>query len=213
MSKWVGESERNMRDAIRLLEGLGSCVLQLDEIEKGFGGVGGEMDGGAAQRSFGIFLKWLSDRSCPVYVVATANNIKALPVEFTRKGRFDELYGVYLPTHAERQEIFRIHLKLRKREPGAFDVDQLARQTEGYTGADIKEVVQLGLKLAFHTGDELKTEHLVSAIPEVRPLSKTDPESVTEVTKWLDSHTKAAGNGHSPSHPTNGNARKRRVTV
>jgi SpoVK/Ycf46/Vps4 family AAA+-type ATPase len=106
MSKWVGESERNMRDAIRLLEGLGSCVLQLDEIEKGFGGVGGEMDGGSAQRSFGIFLKWLSDRSCPVYVVATANNIRALPVEFTRKGRFDELYGVYLPTHAERQEIF-----------------------------------------------------------------------------------------------------------
>jgi hypothetical protein len=75
MSKWVGESERNMRDAIRLLEGLGSCVLQLDEIEKGFGGVGGELDGGSAQRSFGIFLKWLSDRSCPVYVVATANNI------------------------------------------------------------------------------------------------------------------------------------------
>jgi hypothetical protein len=73
--KWVGESERNMRDAIRLLEGLGSCVLQLDEIEKGFGGVGGEMDGGSAQRSFGIFLKWLSDRSCPVYVIATANNI------------------------------------------------------------------------------------------------------------------------------------------
>ena len=76
MSKWVGESERNMRDAVRLLEGLGSCVLQLDEIEKGFGGVGGDMDGGAAQRSFGIFLKWLSDRSCPVYVIATANNIK-----------------------------------------------------------------------------------------------------------------------------------------
>jgi hypothetical protein len=118
MSKWVGESERNMRDAIRLLEGLGSCVLQLDEIEKGFGGVGGEMDGGTAQRSFGIFLKWLSDRSCPVYVVATANNIQALPVEFTRKGRFDELYGVYLPTHAERQEIFGIHLKLRHRESG-----------------------------------------------------------------------------------------------
>jgi SpoVK/Ycf46/Vps4 family AAA+-type ATPase len=130
-------------------------VLQLDEIEKGFGGVGGEMDGGSAQRSFGIFLKWLSDRSCPVYVVATANNIRALPVEFTRKGRFDELYGVYLPTHAERQEIFGIHLRLRKREPEQFDLDALARKTEGYTGADIKEVVQLGLKLAFHAGAEL----------------------------------------------------------
>jgi SpoVK/Ycf46/Vps4 family AAA+-type ATPase len=116
--------------------------------------VGGEMDGGAAQRAFGIFLKWLSDRSCPVYVVATANNIRALPVEFTRKGRFDELYGVYLPTHAERQEIFGIYLQLRKREPEEFDLDALARKTEGYTGADIKEVVQLGLKLAFQAGGE-----------------------------------------------------------
>jgi SpoVK/Ycf46/Vps4 family AAA+-type ATPase len=201
-----------MRDAIRLLEGLGSCVLQLDEIEKGFGGVGGEMDGGAAQRSFGIFLKWLSDRSCPVYVVATANNIQALPVEFTRKGRFDELYGVYLPTHPERQEIFGIHLKLRHRESSQFDLDQLARQSEGYTGADIKEVVQLGLKLAFHAGQELTIDYLVAAIPEIRPLSKTDPESVTAMTKWLDTHTKPAGNVHSTS-PINGTARKRRVTV
>lgn len=213
MSKWVGESERNMREAIRLLEGLGSCVLQLDEIEKGFGGVGGEHDGGAAQRSFGIFLKWLSDRSCPVYVVATANNIRALPVEFTRKGRFDELYGVYLPTHAERQEIFGIHLKLRGRDRQQFDLDQLAKQTEAYTGADIKEVVQMGLKLAFHAGAELANDHLLAAIPEIRPLSKTDPESVTEVTKWLDSHTKPAGNGHSASLLLNGNALRRRVTV
>jgi SpoVK/Ycf46/Vps4 family AAA+-type ATPase len=202
-----------MREALRMLEGLGSCVLQLDEIEKGFGGVGGELDGGAAQRSFGIFLKWLSDRSCPVYVVATANNIKALPVEFTRKGRFDELYGVYLPTHAERQEIFGIHLRLRERKPAEFDLDQLAKATEGYTGADIKEVVQLSLKLAFHAGAELGNDHLIAAIPEVRPLSKTDPESVTEVTKWLDTHTKPAGNGHISSVPSNGAARKRRVTV
>jgi hypothetical protein len=120
-----------MREAIRLLEGLGSCVLQLDEIEKGFGGVGGEMDGGSAQRSFGIFLKWLSDRSCPVYVVATANNIRALPVEFTRKGRFDELYGVYLPTHAERQEIFGIHLRLREARAGAVRPGRPGPQDRG----------------------------------------------------------------------------------
>jgi AAA+ superfamily predicted ATPase len=213
MAKWVGESERNTREAIRLLEGLGSCVLQLDEIEKGFGGVGGEMDGGAAQRSFGIFLKWLSDRSCPVYVVATANNIRSLPVEFTRKGRFDELYGVYLPTYVEREEIFGIHLRLRKREPEQFDLDALARKTEGYTGADIKEVVQLGLKLAFHAGVELGNDHLIAATPEIRPLSRTDPESVTQVTKWLDSHTKPAGTGHPTSPPINGSTLKRRVTV
>ena len=213
MAKFVGESERNMREAIRLLEGLGSCVLQLDEIEKGFGGVGGEHDGGAAQRSFGIFLKWLSERSCPVYVVATANNIRALPPEFSRKGRFDELYGVHLPTHVERQEIFGIHLKLRQRDPETFEIEQLARQTEGYTGADIKEVIQLGLKLAFHAGEELTTNHLLAAIPEIRPLSKTDPEAVTEVTHWLDAHTKPAGSGQTATQSFNGKPRKRRVTV
>ena len=215
MAKFVGESERNMREAIRLLEGLGSCVLQLDEIEKGLGGVGGELDGGSAQRSFGIFLKWLSDRSCPVYVVATANNIRALPVEFTRKGRFDELYGVYLPTHVERQEIFRIHLRLRHREPEQFDLDQLARQTEAYTGADIKEVIQMALKLAFHAGEELSDDQLLAAIPEIRPLSKTDPEAVTEVTKWLDSHTKPAGRRGEAGGAagSNGSKRKRQVAV
>ena len=117
------------------------------------------------------------------------------------------------PTHAERQEIFGIHLKLRKREPEQFDLDALARKTEGYTGADVKEVVQLGLKLAFHAEAQLANDHLLAAIPEIRPLSKTDPESVTEVTKWLDSHTKPADNGHSTSPPVNGNPRKRRVTV
>jgi ATP-dependent 26S proteasome regulatory subunit len=215
MSKWVGESERNMRSAIRLLEGLGSCVLQLDEIEKGFGGVGGEQDGGSAQRSFGIFLKWLSDRSSPVYVVVTANNIRALPVEFTRKGRFDELYGVYLPTPAERLEILAIHLKLRGRDAAKFDLDELADKSDGYTGADLKEVVQLGLKQAFCAQEQLSTSHLVRAIPEVRPLSRTDPEAVAKLTEWLDSHTKPAGTGRpsigSPSG--NGHMKKRRVTV
>jgi SpoVK/Ycf46/Vps4 family AAA+-type ATPase len=215
MSKWVGESERNMRSAIRLLEGLGSCVLQLDEIEKGFGGVGGEQDGGSAQRSFGIFLKWLSDRSSPVYIVATANNIRALPVEFTRKGRFDELYGVYLPTPAERLEILAIHLKLRGRDAGKFDLDMLASRSDGYTGADLKEVVQLGLKLAFCAQVQLSTEHLLKAIPEVRPLSKTDPEAVAKLTEWLDTHTKPAGTGRASNGVPagNGQVRKRRVTI
>lgn len=214
MSKWVGESERNMRDAIRLLEGLGSCVLQLDEIEKGFGGVGGEQDGGAAQRTFGIFLKWLSDRSCPVYVVATANNIRSLPPEFSRSGRFDGIYGVYLPTPAERIEILGIHLKLRGRDPKKFDLAELAQRTETYTGADIKEVVQMGLKLAFHAGKQLANDHLVAAIADVRPLAQTDPEAVTAITKWLDSHAKPAGSPNvTPTAQLNGSPRKRSVNL
>ncbi len=99
------------------------------------------------------------------------------------------------------------------RESAPYAPDTLARKTEGYTGADIKEVAQLGLKLAFHAGAELANDHLLAAIPEIRPLSKTDPESVTEVTKWLDNHTKPAGNGHDASHPLNGNALKRHVTA
>ena len=158
-------------------------------------------------------MKWLSDRSCPVYVIATANNIRQLPPEFSRKGRFDEIYGIYLPTHTERQEIFGIHLGLRGRQPGDFDLDQLARQSEGYTGADIKEVVQMGLKLAFHAGEDLSNDHLLAAIPEIRPLSKTDPEAVTEVTHWLDAHAKPAGSGQTATQSFNGKPRKRRVTV
>jgi SpoVK/Ycf46/Vps4 family AAA+-type ATPase len=122
---------------------------------------------------------------------------------------------VYLPTHAERQEIFAIHLQLRGRHPAKFDLDQLARQTEAYTGADIKEVVQMGLKLAFHAGVQLTNDHLRAAIPEIRPLSKTDPEAITALTHWLDRHTKPAGNGQPVSAPLNPGApgRKRRVTV
>jgi SpoVK/Ycf46/Vps4 family AAA+-type ATPase len=134
-------------------------------------------------------------------------------IEFTRKGRFDELYGVYLPTRAERQEILGIHLRLRKREPGQFDLDQLGKQTEDYTGADLKEVVQMALKPAFHGGAQLSNDHLLAAIPEIRPLSKTDPEAVTEMTHWLDSHTKPAGNSQTAASPLNGQARKRRVTA
>jgi ATP-dependent 26S proteasome regulatory subunit len=213
LSKWVGESERNMREAIRLLEGLGACVLQLDEVEKGFGRGGGDVDGGAAQRSFGIFLKWLSERSCPIYVIATANNIKALPVEFTRKGRFDELYGVHLPTHDERREIFAIHLRLRKRDPEQFDLDQLAGDSEGYTGADIREVVQLALKMAFQAGEQLTTDHLTRALPEIRPLAKTDPESVMAMTQWLDTHTKPAGIGEPASLPPTAATHQHRITA
>lgn len=211
MSKWVGESERNTREAIRLLEGLGSCVLQLDEIEKGFGGVRSE-DGGATRRSFGIFLKWLSDRSSPVYIVATANAIQTLPPEFSRKGRFDEIYGIYPPSHAEREAIIGIHLKLRGRSPDSFDLEALAQRSEGYTGADLKEVVQMALKRAYAQGQALTTDHLLAAIPEVRPLVKTDPESVAAVLRWLDVHAKPAS-PVGPAAPSNGALRKRRVTV
>ena len=131
------------------------------------------------------------------------NNIKRVAGRIhPQRGRFDELYGVYLPTHAERQAIFGIHLQAAPaRARGSSISTKWRARSEGYTGADIKEVVQLGLKVAFHTGDELTTDHLLAAIPEVRPLSKTDPESVTEVTQ-VARRSHQAGRQRPPHVPT-----------
>ena len=134
----------------------------------------------------------MSERTFPVYIIMTANDVSKLPPEFTRKGRIDEIFGVYLPTPEERREIFQIHLGLRKRDPVTFDLDALATATDSYTGADIEQVVITGLKLTFHSGSELSTEHLLKAVPEARPLSQTDPERVAAMTEWLDRHTKSA---------------------
>jgi len=193
MSKWVGESESNTRSALRQVESMSPCVLQLDEVEKGFGAVGSDGDGGAGLRTFGTLLKWMSERTCAVYLIMTANDVSKLPPEFTRKGRVDEIFGVFLPTAAERAQIFRIHLDQRQRDPEQLDLDSLAEATGGYSGADIEQVVVTGLKLAFHAGQELTMEHLQTATPEVRPLSRTDPQRVAAITSWLEGHTKPAG--------------------
>ncbi|MBN1512735.1 MAG: ATPase, partial [Phycisphaerae bacterium] len=129
------------------------------------------------------------------------------------KGRIDEIYGIYLPTQEERVEIFRIHLGLKSRDPGGFDLEALTDATDGYTGADVKEVVTLGLKLAFHAGEDLSTEHLLEAAPEIRPLSQTDPERVAAMTEWLDRHAKpASGRGDGRVHKS-GSRGKRCVAV
>ena len=215
MSKWVGETERNVREAIRQVEAMAPCLLQMDEIEKGFGSVGHDGDSGASLRAFGTVLKWMSERTCPVYIIMTANDVSRLPPEFTRKGRIDEVFGIHLPTAEERAEIFRIHLGLRDRDPEEFDLGQLADATEGYTGADVREVVLMGLKLAFHTKGELGTEHLLDAVPEIRPLSQTDPERVTAMTEWLDRHTKPASERRQSggSVAANGPKQARRLVV
>lgn len=214
MSKWVGETEANVRTALQQVESMAPCVLQMDEIEKGFGSVGHDGDSGASLRAFGTVLKWLSERTTTVYVIMTANDVSKLPPEFTRKGRIDEIYGIYLPTQEERVDIFRIHLGLKNRDPLKFDLEALAEATEGYTGADVKEVVTLGLKLAFHTGKELSTEHLLEAAPEIRPLSQTDPERVAAMTEWLDRHAKPASRrGDDDCVHRSGGRSRRRVAV
>jgi ATP-dependent 26S proteasome regulatory subunit len=213
MSKWVGETEANVRTALQQVESMAPCVLQMDEIEKGFGSVGHDGDSGASLRAFGTVLKWLSERTSTVYVIMTANDVSKLPPEFTRKGRIDEIYGIYLPDRQERTEIFAIHLELKHQNLHQFDLGELAAVTEGYTGADIKEVVLMGLKIAFHAGEDMYTEHLLQAVPEVRPLSRTDPDRVAAMTEWLCGHTKPAGSEPQPSRRGRGAKPTRRVAV
>lgn len=214
MSKWVGESEANARSALKQIEAMSPCVVQLDEIEKGFGSIGSDGDSGAGMRAFGTVLRWMSERTCSAYLILTANNVQALPPEFTRKGRIDEIFGVYLPTESERQEIIAIHLRKRNRDPDQFDLAALSQAMDAYSGADIEQVVIVGPKLAFHAGTELTTERLLSAVPEVRPLSQTDPERVAAMTAWLERHTKAAsGCGEDRAGSFDGQRRKRHVAV
>jgi hypothetical protein len=191
MDKWVGESEGNMREAIKMLESISPCVLQLDEIEKGFGD-SGDSGSGASRRVFGTFIKWLNDRQSPVYIVATANQVISLPPEFCRKGRFDEIYGLDLPGIDERAEIFSIHISKRGREPGNYSITQLAIETEGYTGADIEQIVKLGLKKSFADGVELDTTHLRSCIKDIIPLSKTEADRISHTREWCKNHAKPA---------------------
>jgi ATP-dependent 26S proteasome regulatory subunit len=214
MSKYVGDSEGNMREAIRILERVAPCVLQLDEIEKGFGGVG-DLDGGASRRVFGQFIKWLNDRISPVYVVATANEVQSLPPEFSRKGRFDEIFGLDLPQEAERRTIFAIHLKKRGQPIGESDLETLAQVTEGYTGADIEQSVKLGMKMAFSQGARLGIEHLVEAVKAIVPLSKTEPQRIAAIHEWCKARAKAAN--PEPNPPSRmgmtGAKKQRKVTV
>ncbi len=200
MNKFVGESEANMREAIKMLERIAPCVLVLDEIEKGFGGAG-DNDGGASRRIFGTFIKWMNDSKSPVYKIATANQVESLPVEFTRKGRFDEIYGLDLPNISEREEIFNIHLSKRDRDPTNFNVTELAALSEGYTGADIEQIVKLGLKIAFGKNKQLEPEHLIKATSDIVPLSRTEPIRIETTRKWCEQHAKPANPTEKTSPP------------
>jgi ATP-dependent 26S proteasome regulatory subunit len=191
MSKYVGDSEGNMREALQVLERIAPCVLQLDEIEKGFGG-NGDLDGGTSRRVFGTFLKWLSDRSAPVYVVATANEVQSLPPEFTRKGRFDEIFGLDLPDENERRTIFEIHLRKRGRQPELVGINELVNMSSGYTGADIEQAIKAALKIAFAAGHELTTKDLVDGVDSIVPLSRTEPQRIKSIQEWCKSRAKAA---------------------
>jgi SpoVK/Ycf46/Vps4 family AAA+-type ATPase len=190
----VGSSEENLRRAIRVAESAAPAVLWIDEIDKGLSGIAssGSVDGGVTARVFGAFLTWLQEKSAPVFVVATANRIDGLPPELLRKGRFDEIFFVDLPDAAERAQIFDIHLRRRQRDPAGFDLAALGAQAEGFSGAEIEQVVVAGLYQAFAAQTELQQAHLLRAIDETFPLARTLREEIGRLRDWARERTRPA---------------------
>jgi len=182
----VGQSESNIREALRITQALAPCVLWLDEIEKSIAGLGSSdrSDGGTTARVVGALLTWLQEKRDPVFVVATANRVDLLPPELLRKGRFDEIFFVDLPEEAARLDILEIHLRRKGRSPSSFDVALLASEAEGFSGAEIEEAVREGMFQAFAAGEELTTHHIARAIAETYPLSRTMPEELDRLRRW-----------------------------
>src|SRR5258706_461861 len=161
----VGSSEENVRRAIAVAESVAPAILWVDEIDKAFAGSQGSgmSDGGTAARVFGTFLTWLSEKTAPVFVVATANDISQLPPELLRKGRLDEIFFVDLPADEERKEIFRIHLAKRNREPQNYDLDTLTANSQSFSGAEVEQAIISALYDAFYAGHDLATEQVLVA--------------------------------------------------
>jgi SpoVK/Ycf46/Vps4 family AAA+-type ATPase len=178
--------------AIQTAEAVSPCILWIDEVEKGFAGVRGQSGGGVAARVFGNFLNWLQDKRSPVFVVATANDLSSIPAEFLRQGRFDDIFFVGLPAAPERKAIFNIHLSKRKRDAAIFDLEALAKTAEGFSGAEIEQVVNAGLFRAFDAGHELQQDDILSAIAETRPLSKSRGREIAALTTWAQNNARMA---------------------
>jgi SpoVK/Ycf46/Vps4 family AAA+-type ATPase len=182
-NKYIGESEKNLKRATEVAEQVSPVVLWIDEIEKAFAS-GGDMDGGLSKRVLGNFLTWLQERKGDVFVVATANDISQLPPELLRKGRFDEIFFVDLPDQESRLEILGIHLEKRKRSRQQFDLEKLAASTEGFSGAELEQVIVSTLYSAFHQNSELNTELILNEIKQTVPLSQTMQEKLNELRTW-----------------------------
>ena len=190
LGKYVGESEKNMKKAIKLSEAISPCVLWIDELEKAFAGIGSSSEGNeVTTRLFGTFLTWMQEKKSPVFVIATANNIIKLPPELLRKGRFDEIFYVGLPNNKEREKIFEIHIKKRRRQDfSKIDISELVTRTEDYSGADIEGVVKDGVENSFADGkDSLTTEYILKAIENTRSLSEIMGDSLKKLSKSYES--------------------------
>lgn len=190
----VGSSEENTRRAIAVAESVAPAILWVDEIDKAFAGSrgSGATDGGTTARVFGTFLTWLSEKTAPVFVVATANDISELPPELLRKGRLDEIFFVDLPSGSEREDIFRIHLVRRGRDAAAFDLPALADASKDFSGAEIEQAVISALFEAFYQGTDLTTEHVLNELRQTVPLSRTMSEQINRLRSWAEGRARNA---------------------
>jgi SpoVK/Ycf46/Vps4 family AAA+-type ATPase len=177
--KYVGESEKHLRRALASAESMAPVVLWIDEIEKGMApSGGGDADGGLSRRLFGSFLTWLQEKRADVFVVATANDLSALPSELLRKGRFDEIFFVDLPDTSEREAILRIHLSLRKQDPERLDLARIVAAADGFSGAELEQVVIVSLLRALQEHRQLDTQLLLDELAATVPLSVSRREDI-----------------------------------
>jgi SpoVK/Ycf46/Vps4 family AAA+-type ATPase len=181
-NKFFGETERNLREALQLAEQMSPCVLWMDEIEKGL--ATGDNDGGVSQRVLGTLLTWMAERKAPVFLVATANQISHLPPELIRKGRFDEMFFVDLPSLEVRGDIFRIHLARRELDPASFDLPALAQASAGFSGAEIEQAVVSALYAAQARQMAVEQTLLMHELQVTAPLSVVMAEELEELRAW-----------------------------
>ena len=179
----VGESEERTRRALQVAETVAPCVVWIDEVEKAL--AHGGLDSGTSTRVFGTILTWMQEKTSPCFVVATANDIASLPPELLRKGRFDEIFFLDLPTQAERKEIFTVHLRKRNSIPADYDLDQLAAATGGYVGAEIEQAIIDAMYLGFNENREFSTADILAAIKRQVPLSISQRETIEALRSWL----------------------------
>ena len=181
----VGESENRVRQMIQLSEALAPCVLWIDEIDKAFSDQTKNGDSGTTNRVLGTFVSWLSEKKAQVFIIATANNFAVLPLEIIRKGRFDEIFFVGLPTLSERKQIFKVFLlRLRPSQSSTFDLDLLSQNSDGFSGAEIEQAIIEGMHIAFNQKREFTNEDILIGLNQIIPLSQIDPERIKQIQSW-----------------------------
>ncbi|HEY9613118.1 AAA family ATPase [Allocoleopsis sp.] len=181
----VGESESRTRQMVQLAEALAPCILWIDEIDKAFSGIDSKGDAGTTSRVFGTFINWLAEKKSPVFVVATANNIQSLPPEMLRKGRFDEIFFVGLPSQEERRAIFELHLsRLRPHNLKSYDLDRVAYETPDFSGAEIEQTLIEAMHIGFSQNRDFTTDDILESASQIIPLARTAQEQIQFLQNW-----------------------------